>query len=335
MKLRIALAGLGVHGLRYAQHLLRGDVPEAELVAVSRHDRRAGRDFAREHGLEFVADPLELAQHRDVDAVVLVLPPDLHAAAARAALAAGKPVLVEKPLAHDAAAGRELAAEVERSGTPLMVAQTLRFDPLVERMKRQAARLGPLRMISINQRFEPSDRPWIDRPGAGGVIRNTGVHGFDLMRHLSGLELSSVWADCRSVETRETEDEFVAAVRLEPGGVLGLLDNARSTRSRSGRIELVGRDGQLWGDHIHRTLHEVRGREIVDLGPVPAAPTVPRTLETFVRSVREGLTPPVTVHDGVAALAAVDAAWASAYSGRPVRIEAPSTSTPDELECRD
>jgi len=308
MGLRLGLAGLGTHGLRYARHLLRGDVDGALLTAVCRRDGVAGRRFADEHGLAFAADPDALISRDDVDAIVAVLPPDLHAATARAALRAGKPVLVEKPLASHAAAARAVAGEVARSGTALMVAQTLRFDPLVQRLKREAARLGPLRVVSINQRFEPTDRSWIDTPGRGGILLNTGVHGFDLLRYLTGLEPAAIRATCGSRVTSRTEDQFVATVRLEPGGVLAVIDNARTTQSRSGRIELVGEDGQVWGDHIHRTLQRVRGREITELGPVPAEPTIPRVLAAFVRCVREGSPSPVPVTDGVAALEMVDAA---------------------------
>jgi myo-inositol 2-dehydrogenase/D-chiro-inositol 1-dehydrogenase len=308
MGLRLGLAGLGAHGLRYARHLLNGDVDGARLTAVCRRDAVAGRRFAEQHGLAFAADPTALVSRDDVDAIVAVLPPDLHPRIACAALGAGKPVLVEKPLAPDAAAARAVAREVARTGTPLMVAQTLRFDPLVQRLKLEAASLGPLSLVSINQRFEPTDRPWIDTPGPGGILLNTGVHGFDLLRYLTGLEPTAIRASCGSRVTRRTEDHFVATLRLEPGGVLAVLDNARTTRSRSGRIELVGEDGQLWGDHIHRTLQRVRGREIVELGPVPAEPTIPRALAAFVRCVREGSPSPVPVTDGVAALEMVDAA---------------------------
>jgi predicted dehydrogenase len=319
--LRFGLAGLGIHGQRYARHLLRGDVAGARLTAVCRRDAPRGREFAREHGLHFAATPEELAQHAGVDAVVLVLPAELHPAAASACLRAGKAVFVEKPLARDSAAARGLALEAASTGTPLMVGQTLRLDAVVRELRRRAGGLGPLRVISINQRFEPSDRPWIDTPGSGGVILNTGVHGFDLLRHLTGLEAAWVVAEATRSRTVRTEDQFAALVRLEPGGVLGVVENARTTRARSGRIELVSETAQLWGDHIHRTLHEVRDLGVTDLGPVPASPTVPLALDRFTRAVREGRTPEITAADGVAALELVDAARLSVERGRRVWIE--------------
>jgi predicted dehydrogenase len=211
MPLRLGLAGLGIHGARYAEHLLRGDVPRAALAAVSRQDAAAGKSFAAGHGIAFVEDPRELAEHPAVDAVIAVLPPDLHPGVARACLARGKPVLIEKPLAADAASAAEIAALVRETGVPLMVAHTLRFDPLVRRLKELAATLGPLRLLAINQRFEPTDRVWIDRPGPGGALLNTAVHGFDLMRFLTGAEADSIDAQVETVVTARTEDEVGGA----------------------------------------------------------------------------------------------------------------------------
>ncbi len=298
-RLRIGLAGLGVHGLRYATHLLQGEVPAAVLAACSRSDEARGREFAARNCLRFVHDPVELATLAGLDAVVVVLRPDLHPAVAGACLEAGRPVLVEKPLAPDVRSAAALARRALETGTPLMVAQTLRFDPLVRKLRELAASIGPLRIVAINQRFEPSDRPWIDEPRAGGCVLNTGVHGFDLLRFLTGAEAVSVQAETGRSRTRATEDEYAAIVRMEPGGILATLDNARTTEGRSGRVEIAGEKAQVRGDHVHRTLHRIEGRVETDLGRVPAVPTVVETLRRFARSVVAGFPPPVPAADGL------------------------------------
>jgi myo-inositol 2-dehydrogenase/D-chiro-inositol 1-dehydrogenase len=320
MRLRLGLAGLGIHGIRYAQHLLRGDVPRAVLTAVSRQNASAGRAFAADSGLIFAEDPLDLATHPEVDAVLAVLPPDLHPALARECLARGRPLLVEKPLAADAASAAEVADLAARTGVPLMVSHTLRFDPLVVQLRERAAELGPLRVVALNQRFEPTARTWIDRPGPGGALLNTAVHGFDLMRFLTGAEAVSLDAQTEAAVTRHTEDEAVALVRLAPGPILATLDNARTTAGRSGRIELVGERGQLWGDHVHRGLFRVHGREQEDLGPVPAVPTVALALAAFVDAVLDGTPMPCTAEDGLQAVRMVEAARLSAQSGRRILL---------------
>lgn len=321
--IRIGLAGFGIHGSRYAAHLLAGDVPGARLSAICRKDAAAGRELARAHGLAFHEDPLELASSKEVDAVVAVLPPTLHRDVAHACLSAGRPVLVEKPMAADARAAREVVEKQRATGSLLMVAHTLRFDPLVRAIRREAERLGAIRMVSICQRFEPTGhetRAWLDEPGPGGVILNTGVHGFDLLRYLTGAEPVSIQAEVSRVVTRGTEDQFAAALRLEPGGILCTIDNSRATGGRSGRIEVACERGQVWGDHVHRTLRRIEGRTEVEVGRFPPTPTIPETLRAFVRSIREGCEPEVTGADGLAAMRMVDAAILSARLGRRVDL---------------
>jgi len=320
MSIGLGLAGLGVHGQRYADHLLRGDVPGARLVAISRADRKLGQAMAERHDLSFVADPCELASCAGVDAVVLCLPPDLHSAAARACLSAGRPVLVEKPLGADRRQAAEIVRTVEETGGFCLVAHTLRWDPLIEAIRRESEQLGELCLISINQRGEPWQSGWSDDVQRGGVVRITGVHGFDLLRYLSGLEVSEVSAYASRVRGRKTEDQFTATVRFADSEVLGLIDNARTTESRTGRIEWVGRDGQVWGDHIHRDLVRIHQRNSTALGPIPERHTLPAVLDSFVESLRTETAPKVSAADGLAAVEMVDAARRSIELGRPVRM---------------
>ncbi len=134
MSLRIGLAGCGIHGMRYAQHLLNGDIPGARLTAISRRDTLAGTALARQHGLTFLASPEELATHTDVDAVVIALPPDLHPGVVRACLGAGRPVLVEKPMAPDLDQARDLVERVDSDHGPLKLIKDI-YPTIVARVQ--------------------------------------------------------------------------------------------------------------------------------------------------------------------------------------------------------
>jgi myo-inositol 2-dehydrogenase/D-chiro-inositol 1-dehydrogenase len=318
---RIGLAGVGLHGWRYANSLLEGTVRGAKLTAISRRDETRGRELADRFGVEHVGDPRELAVHPSVDAVVAVLPPDLHPPLALACLDAGRPVLVEKPLGPDRSAAADVVGRARETGTVLMVAHTLRYDAVVERVRREIPTLGPLRMIALNQRFEPTTRDWIDTPGRGGAMLNTGVHGFDLMRYLTGAEAVSVMAETEAVVTDRTEDEFACIVRLEPGGILATLDNARTTGGRSGRIEIAGERGQIRADHVLRTFARIEGRSETLEQPVAQRYTVDLTLEAFVGCVRGATPPPITASDGLAAVELVEACAISARLGRRVLLD--------------
>lgn len=313
--LRVGLAGLGIHGARYARHLLAGDVDGMRLAAVSRRDAGKGRAFAAEHGLSFADDPRDLVSVAGLDAVIVVLEPEMHGPAALACLDAGLPVLVEKPMTADLDTAETVTARAESTGVPLMVAHTLRFDPLIRALKREAETLGPIRIVSIDKCLEPADRPWTDAHGKTGGFVHTGVHGFDLLRFLTLAEPVSIASEMQRVGTRHAENQFASLVRLEPGGILGVLQDSRATLGRSGAVAMICERGQVRGDHIHRTLHRIQGRSLTDLGPVAERPTVVEVLKAFGVAIRGGGPCPVGPRDGLAAMRMADAAWRSAQSG--------------------
>jgi predicted dehydrogenase len=317
-EIRIGLVGLGTHGLRYARHLAAGEVGGAALATVCRRDRVRGETLARDLGTEFTEDYRRILSDPSIDAVVFTVPCDLHATLVPEALQAGKAILVEKPLAPDAAAAAGILRAAGTSGIA-MVAQTLRFNSVVRAMRERREGLGTLRFVALSQRFEPSARAWLDEPAAGGVLRNTGVHSFDLIRHLTGLEVDKVTCFARRIVTRKTEDSFGAVLEL-PGGVLATVDNCRATASRSGRIDLAGEAGQLSGDHAHHRLKEIRGTQWRDLELPPPVPTVRECLSAFVRAVRGEGPVPIPLREGLRAVEIVDACRASAETGLPQAV---------------
>lgn len=317
--IRFGLVGLGRHGERYARHLL-ADLPEATLTALCRRDRVAGEAFARQHGVAFYSDHRALLESGTIDALAVVVPPDRCSDICVEALGRRIPVLVEKPMGHTAAAARAIVAATEACGVPLMVAQTLRFDTVVGAIKARIPEIGRMHAIALSQRFEPSDRTWIDREGPGGIVLNTGVHGFDLVRFLTGSEVTEVICATARVVTRETEDQFAAILRMRSGPALATVDGSRASGGRSGRVEVVGEHGQLVGDHVLGHLSLVRGREWTPIPLPPSVPTVRECLAAFCRVLRDGAPPPVTARDGLRALEIVEACHRSAAAGKPVAV---------------
>src|SRR5438034_6262269 len=144
----IGLVGLGRHGSRYARHLLEG-IAGCHLTAVSRRDEGAGRAFAEQHGLHFMPEWHELVTCKEVEAVVVVTPPALNREICLAAVRAGKPLLIEKPLALTVADAREMVRAAREAGVALMTAQTLRFTPGLVRLRDCLADVGPLEYLVL------------------------------------------------------------------------------------------------------------------------------------------------------------------------------------------
>lgn len=313
---------MGAHGSRYAAHLTT-DVPGARLVAVCRRDRIAGEAWAGEHGARFHADYDSLLADPEVDAVAVVTTPDLHVDIARKAAARGKHLLLEKPLAVNAAEAARLARAVAGGAGRVMVAQTLRWNSVVRTLRAGIPEVAPLHMIRLSQRMEAQRHPW-QRDAAvagGGNILHTGIHLFDLVRYFTGDEVSRVSCEMKRQQNPALEDVFAAVMRLEGSDMLVLVDSSKATGSRSARIELVGEGGQLVGDHVHGYARRIKGYETADLAPPPPVFTVREALRAFVSALERGETPPVTVVDGLRAVEIADACYRSVEGGGPAPVE--------------
>jgi len=321
-RLGIGLIGVGKHGSRYARHIVR-DVPALRLVAVARRNLGLAEQQAAELGCRAYGDYRDLMAAPDVDAIVVVVPPMLHLEMVEAAAAQCKPVLLEKPAAPSVAHGQRMLRAVRAAGIPLMVAQTLRYNGVVRALMAARARIGRVHALRIAQHFEPSRPGWIDDPaiGGGGITLHTGVHSFDLARIMSGLEADRVSCEMTRVGTQHTEDNFSAVIRLGGGAALAAVAGSRATASRSGAIEVVGEHGQLIADHIHNTAHIVQGAVTTALDVGPPVPTLVAALNDFASALQKGLPMPISMEDGLRAVAIADACYRAAQAGHAVSVD--------------
>jgi predicted dehydrogenase len=319
---RVGLIGAGKHGARYIRHI-REDCPAVDIVAVSRRDPVKLRATAEELGVEAFSSYQALIASRGLDAVIAVVPPTMHLDIVREAARAGLPVLLEKPAAPNLGQGREMLAVLEEHPVPVMVAQTLRYNGIVRRLVDELESIGTIHAITLSQRFERSPLAWLDEPSVsgGGITLHTGVHLFDLLRVLSGCETVRVTCQTQSIHTKHTEDSFAATAWVGEGQALATVSCARTAPGRGGHIELAGEKGTLVADHVLRYAKRVVGAKSEDLDVGPPVATVQRVVEDFVDAVRGGKPMPVPLVEGLRAVAAVDACYAAAASGRVTEVE--------------
>lgn len=315
-KLRLGIVGAGKHGSRYAAHAAR-DVEGLELVAICRRDAALGEALADELGCSFEADAEKLVRRPDIDAVVLVTVPRLLPRLVEAAVETGKRLIVEKPVAPSLHEGLAMLAAIESSGAYCMAGHTLRFNAAVEALRRELPTLGRLDSFLFSQRFPPQlQLAWLDTPSesGGGNILHTGVHCFDLLRWLSGVEVASAAAQLRRVYTRDTEDHFVAALAMQGAGLLAQVACSRSTESRNGLIEVSGEHGQLVVDHVLGSGYRLSARGREELAIDAPRMTVRFVLERLVDDAKHDLPSPIPFRDGLAAIAVAEACYRSAAS---------------------
>jgi predicted dehydrogenase len=316
--LGVGIVGVGRHGSRYARHAAR-DVPGLTLKAVSRRNREAGTALARELGCDWHGDAHELIDRDDIDAVVLVTVPDLLPDLLERAAARGKALLIEKPVAPDLAAGRKMLELIEAAGVHVVAGHTLRMNAVCRALREAVPELGRIDTVLLSQRFPPAlELTWLDQPerSGGGNILHTGVHGFDLIPFLTGLDVKAAACTMGSVYTQQTEDTFAATLRLGDGAATASVTCSRTTASRNGLVEISGEHGQLVGDHVLGTLYrlDAGGRKELPVGePVH---TVLALLRRFAEDLMGGNPPSIPYRSGLTAVAVADACYRSARSGR-------------------
>jgi predicted dehydrogenase len=322
--LPVGLIGLGKHGERYLTHICR-DATGLRVAALCRRDQDAGRTTAESVGARFHARADDLIADPEVRAVIAVVPPSLHGDIVVGAVRERKPLLIEKPFAMTADEAFRLRDLVVEQRLPCLVAHTVRFSDVVRMARARLEEIGWLSQMVFGQSFEPTRLAWLDDPrvSGGGNILHTGVHMFDLMRHLSGGEADEVACITDRVVTCATEDSFAASISVAAAGsrrVLAAVSGSRATRSRYGEMRLIGERGQIVADHVHCRASLIVDRRETPLGEPRDVPTVLSVLQEF-RRVAEGATEPsVTAADGAAAVAIADACYRSAATGRRVTV---------------
>jgi predicted dehydrogenase len=303
--------------MRYARHLLEPD-RVAAVVAVCRRDVHKGAAFAREHGLRFYDDYRALIADAGVQAVVVATPPALTKEICLCSIRAGKPLLIEKPLAVTVDDATQMARAAEASGVPLMTAQTLRFDPAIQSLKASLQTVGTGCYLVLTNRIEP--RPELRRNpadyGGRGVLLEVGIHLLDLVRFLTNEEIAEV--RCETDTLAGPESRAWATVRSH-SGLSGLLDVSRVAPGRVGRAEWIGEKGQLIADWSqHQFVQVAVGRHEQHM--LPHSPTLVATLRAFVTALEAGTPMPVTGWDGQRAVAIADACYESAATGKAVAL---------------
>ncbi|PWR05466.1 oxidoreductase [Micromonospora acroterricola] len=347
--LRVGLLGYGLAGRVFHAPLIAA-TPGLRLDAIVTRDPQR-REQARQHHPEarLVDDADELWRTPDaLDLVVVATPNRQHVPLARAALAAGLPVVVDKPLAPTAADSRALVEEADRRGVPLTVFQNRRWDGdfRTARSLVEQGELGRvLRFESRFERFRPTIKQgWRELAApeeAGGALFDLGAHLVDQAVQLFG-PVDRVYAevDRRRAGAEVDDDAFVAlthangvhshlwmsAVTAQLGPRLRVLgDRAGYTTYgldvQEAALHEGGRPGQPgWGE----VPPERYGMLGVD-GELRPVPTEAGSYQSFYQQVaaalRDGTPMPVDPRDSVAVVELIELAHRSAAEGvvLPVR----------------
>lgn len=173
-------------------------VPNSKLVAVMRRNAEKAADYARRHSVEkWYSDAQALIDDPDVNAIYVATPPSTHLQYALAAMRAGKPVYVEKPMAMNQQEAREMADAAKATGVKLVVAHYRRMQPIFLKIKSliEEKAIGDIRFIQLQllqgasaKLIAVTDESWRTNPtvSGGGLFHDLAPHQIDLMLYFFG-----------------------------------------------------------------------------------------------------------------------------------------------------
>lgn len=318
--MRVGIIGCGAIARR--AHLPALKAAGAEVVAFSSRSKASAEQAAAEAGSGVVVpDWRDLVRLPGLDAVVVATPNALHAEQALAAIGAGKHVLVEKPFTVTVAEADTLLSAAHRHDVVLMAAHNARFAPPVQAAAEvvRSGALGTLTAVrAVFCHAGPADwaadARWFYDPdlAGGGALLDLGVHLVDALRFVLDDEVESVSATLDAVDGVEHDAMVVLDTRR---GIAGTLHAGWRAPTPEFSLTVVGERASLVAGLAGVRLEGPEG--VVDV-PLPTG--LPTVQQVFVDACASRSALPPDGHDGRAAVAVVQACYASAREGRSVRV---------------
>ena len=329
--MRIGILGLGrigafhaatLAGLEAVDSLVVTDpVPAATVSAVERFGATA-------------VDSPEAVIAAGVDGIVVAAATDAHPALILAAVRAGIPVFCEKPVARTVAESLDVLRAVEGSGVEVHIGYNRRFDAgcVAAREAVLSGELGKLHTVRSTT-LDPAPPPAAYVAVSGGIFRDCAVHDFDIVRWVTGREVTEVYATGgnRGAEyiAAAGDVDTASAILTLDDGTLAVVSNARhNARGHDVRLELHGmKDSVAVGLEDRLPLRSVEPGAVFPAGTPHHffmdrfADAYRAELTAFTEVVAGRATSPCTVADAVEASWVAEACTLSLAEHRPVRLE--------------
>lgn len=231
----------------------------AELIAVMEINKDLAEKCRAKWGCKKAYDNMEaLLADPEIDAVYIATPVIFHAQQAMAAAAAGKHVLVEKPIAMTAEEGQKVVDFCKEKNVLIAVGLMMRFGSYVQAMKKAIAEGKIGRPVSGYAQFTcwfpDSEGGWgqSKKTAGGGAMLDMGVHCIDLMQYILGTKVKQVAAFHNNISFQyDVEDSSMVMLRMENGAQCVVQSNFNiPDDAAKWRLEFFGDEGRLIGDTV-------------------------------------------------------------------------------------
>lgn len=338
--LGVALIGVGMVSGTYADALSKM-TDQVRLTGAMGRSVDSGQAFLQTHGFDGRAyvDVADIAADPDVDFAIITTPPNARADLVAALAAAGKPILMEKPVERTAAAAMALCEICERAGVPLGIVLQHRARPSALALSKRISTgdFGPLRAAEISV---PWWRPqaYYDEPGrgtyardGGGVMISQAIHTFDLALQFTGpVDHVAALTATTGFHRMDSEDFVVAGLKFLSGAVGQFFGSTASYPGRTEEIILhfervtARLQSNLLELHWQSDKTETIGETAASgAGADPMAFTSDwhrAVIEDFADCVRSGGTPLIPGRDALPVHHLIEAIEASGRSGTRINL---------------
>ena len=339
--LGVGIVGCGTISTVHAEALQTGK--DVDLVAVySRNPENAAR-LADQFGVKHYSDWDSFMADPGLDAVSICTPSGTHLDYGRDAAAAGKHVIVEKPIEVTLERARELINACEQNQVALAVIYQSRFVEDIRKLKEQLSggELGDVFMADAyikwyrgQDYYDSGEWRGSFALDGGGVLINQAIHTIDLLQWFMG-NVDTVFGQIGTFTHTgiEGEDNAVATLRFASGAI-GVIQGSTSVQpAQSRRIEIHGKDGTvvLDGEAIRFSGGKFGDGDEPDSADAKSGADSPlagfsiephkQQFEEISEAIRNGAQPPVNGRDSLQSLGIVMAIYESAASGQAVKLQ--------------
>jgi predicted dehydrogenase len=245
----VAVIGAGAMGRNHLRVL--NDLPVARLVGVADVDEATAARAARLYGITPYADYRLMLDQEKPEAVVVAVPTVMHRDVALEVISRGINLLVEKPIASTVIEGEEILAAAKSAGVLLTIGHIERYNPAIIELhsRLQNAELG--RVFKMHARRLG---PFPPRVRDVGVVIDLAPHDVDIMRYLSGSEVTRVYAEtARRIHT-EHEDLLSGLLRFQDDSI-GVLDINWLTPTKIRELMITGEKGMFHVNYLTQDLY--------------------------------------------------------------------------------
>jgi predicted dehydrogenase len=319
-------------------------LPAARLVAVTDVTPESARAFAETHGCAAEPDLSALLARADIDVVSVCVPSGLHAEVGTQAAAAGKHLVIEKPIDTTLAAADRLISAARAAGVVMTVVSQHRFDPGLAELRRllDAGALGRLVLGEASTKWYRSQAYYDSAAWRGtwaldgGSLMNQGIHYVDLLLWAMGPVAEVTALAATQAHEVEVEDVALALLRFCSGAVGTVVASTAVFPGFAQRLEITGTNGTVViedGQIVRRDIsgeearpaapggaagHDGAGGAANPAGLAPASHAA--QIADLLGAIDTGRQPSVTAESGRAALEVICAVYQSAREGRKIAL---------------